>query len=89
MAYDTYFGFDLIQRKTLEKLLAAGEAGEVTSVNGATGVVVLAADDVGALPDTAVAAFVDDADGTSLATLATSIDALRDSLVTAGLMASS
>jgi hypothetical protein len=35
------------------------------------------------------AAFVADADDTSLATLAAAIDALRDSLITAGLMAAS
>lgn len=49
----------------------------------ATGVV-----DVTAVVSAIPAAFVADADDTSDATLAASIDALRDALVTAGLMAS-
>lgn len=42
---------------------------------------------IGGLP--AVAAFVADADDTSAATVAAAVDALRDSLIAAGLMAAS
>lgn len=57
---DRFFGFDILQKKTLaERFVEVQEAidgiageGGVTSVNGETGAVVLEAADVGALPDT-------------------------------------
>lgn len=88
MGFDRYFGFDNTQRKTLEKLLEAGEAGEVVSVNGATGIVVLAADDVGALPDTSVAANVAAAavPFADLTAAANKVNEIITALIAAGLM---
>ena len=56
-----------------------------------TGYAALVDSDGNDLPavDFTVAAFVADADDTSAATVAASVDALRDSLIAAGLMAAS
>ena len=72
MAFDSWFGFDLIQRKTLENKLATGVPAATTTQAG----VVLQA----AVQNPAVAADV--------AALKTQFDALLTKLKAAGLMAS-